>query len=288
LFTDVGGSGDNFISTTLDDECATPITSGVAPFTGCYQPEGSLSAFDGEDSAGLWALEVTDDYVGDSGSLEAWSLEFCGAPDQDGDGVPDVVDNCPETSNPGQDDVDLDGVGDACDNCPNDFNPGQEDNDGDGPGDACDADDDNDFMPDAYENAHVCLDPLVPDASADPDGDGLTNLAEMTLGTDPCSHDALLASDSDGDGFTDGLEQFLGTDPLDTCPDDPSDDAWPPDMNIDTSCNLLDLLQYRPVILTEVGDPDYDQRFDLNADGHIDILDLLQYRPVILTQCTNP
>jgi hypothetical protein len=35
--------------------------------------------------------------------------------DQDGDGVPDVSDNCPSVANPDQADVDGDGLGDACD-----------------------------------------------------------------------------------------------------------------------------------------------------------------------------
>ncbi|TMA34115.1 MAG: hypothetical protein E6J87_08025, partial [Deltaproteobacteria bacterium] len=37
------------------------------------------------------------------------------APDADGDGVPDLVDNCPNASNSAQFDSDLDGPGDACD-----------------------------------------------------------------------------------------------------------------------------------------------------------------------------
>jgi uncharacterized repeat protein (TIGR01451 family) len=46
--------------------------------------------------------------------------------DADGDGMPDDVDNCPNTANPGQEDADGDGVGDVCDTCT--------DTDGDGYG----------------------------------------------------------------------------------------------------------------------------------------------------------
>ncbi|CAN5412473.1 hypothetical protein BH23VER1_BH23VER1_17830 [soil metagenome] len=45
-------------------------------------------------------------------------------------------------------------------------------------------------------------------AGGDPDGDGLTNLEEFQLGTDPQN------PDTDGDGLTDGEEVALGTDPL--------------------------------------------------------------------------
>lgn len=59
-------------------------------------------------------------------------------PDTDGDGVPDINDNCPLVYNLDQADMDQDGVGDVCDNCPTITNVDQADSDHDGIGDACD------------------------------------------------------------------------------------------------------------------------------------------------------
>ena len=72
LFSDVGDDGDNFQDTLIDDEALTPITSGVAPFEGSFQPEGEggLASFDGESSDGVWLLLVRDDVIAfDSGTL---------------------------------------------------------------------------------------------------------------------------------------------------------------------------------------------------------------------------
>jgi gliding motility-associated-like protein len=72
-------------------------------------------------------------------------------PDDDDDGVLDIIDNCPLTANADQADNDHDGLGDVCDddddndgvldsadNCPMIDNPSQEDRDHDGLGDVCD------------------------------------------------------------------------------------------------------------------------------------------------------
>jgi hypothetical protein len=53
LFTDVGSSGDNFTDTILDDQAGVGIASGVAPFTGSYRPEGSLSALARQNPRGV-------------------------------------------------------------------------------------------------------------------------------------------------------------------------------------------------------------------------------------------
>ncbi len=49
------------------------------------------------------------------------------------------------------------------------------------------SDTDGDGLPDSYENLYACLDAFTPDATADPDGDGLTNGQEYAVGSDFCA-----------------------------------------------------------------------------------------------------
>jgi hypothetical protein len=101
--------------------------------------------------------------------LDGDGLAACQDNDDDGDQVPDVVDNCPGRKNPLQTDTDNDGDGDLCDDdddddgvpdledlCPLNFDPDQEDFDLDGTGDACDADTDGDVDDDGIPNAQDC------------------------------------------------------------------------------------------------------------------------------------
>lgn len=80
LFTDVGGDGHDFNGTILDDQAASSIEGGTAPFVGSYRPEGSLAALNGETANGNWTLEVNDVVNGDTGSLRAWSISISDEP----------------------------------------------------------------------------------------------------------------------------------------------------------------------------------------------------------------
>ena len=71
-----GSSGDNFTNTVFDDEAATPISSGAAPFTGSFRPETLLSALDGMTSAGTWRLKVVDNAGIDVGTIDNWTLSL--------------------------------------------------------------------------------------------------------------------------------------------------------------------------------------------------------------------
>ncbi len=69
-----GGGGDNYTGTAFDDEAATPIGAGAAPFAGVFRPEQPLSYADGGRIGGLWTLEIVDEVGGDSGTLLAWQI----------------------------------------------------------------------------------------------------------------------------------------------------------------------------------------------------------------------
>ena len=131
------------------------------------------------------------------------------------------------------------------------------------------ADIDGDGVSDPSDNC-----PTVPNPTQlDTDGDGLGNVC------DP---------DDDNDGFTDEIESYLRTDSLDACPDGPSDDAWPLDINNDGGINVVtDVLNFRGRIGATPGDPNWWQRLDLNGDGGISVVgDVLTYRGMIGETCT--
>jgi uncharacterized repeat protein (TIGR01451 family) len=161
---------------------------------------------DASDAFPLDPSESADsdgDGVGDN--ADAFPNDPTETTDSDGDGVGDNADAFP-TDPAETTDSDGDGVGDNGDAFPTD--PSETvDTDGDGIGNNADPDDDNDGLLDGFEVANG-FDPLLPgEQNADPDGDGLDNLAEQATGTDP------LDPDSDGDGVSDGDEVAAGSNP---------------------------------------------------------------------------
>ena len=99
-----------------------------------------LSAYQGSDLTSLSLLACNDDAFGSyqsgiyfpvsagetvyvqvggfAGGTGYFALNLAAGVDSDTDGVPDSLDNCPRTPNPGQQDSDYDRLGDACDPTP--------------------------------------------------------------------------------------------------------------------------------------------------------------------------
>jgi hypothetical protein len=142
-------------------------------------------------------------------------------PDEDGDGILDPYDVCPDQGDPEQADADDDGVGDACndsidrdgddfadelDVCPDDFDPAQEDRDHDDIGDLCD-----EFPDDADNDLLRCSADL---ASCQLDRNALADELDLTqMELDECLSQPPSLPDADSDGEAD---------PTDACPATPT------------------------------------------------------------------
>jgi subtilisin-like proprotein convertase family protein len=92
-----GGAGDNYGTacspdngrTTFDDDAVTPVATGLAPFVGTFKPDQALAAFNGKVGSavnGTWKLRIIDDFFGDSGNVNCWSLLLTAATCPDGGG----------------------------------------------------------------------------------------------------------------------------------------------------------------------------------------------------------
>jgi YD repeat-containing protein len=76
----VNNPGDNFVGTVFSDSAATPLSSGAAPYTGTFKPQGGrLAAFAGKPVAGKWTLRVSDLAENDVGTLTGWGLRTSAA-----------------------------------------------------------------------------------------------------------------------------------------------------------------------------------------------------------------
>lgn len=79
LTSDNGENGDNYTGTLFHASCPQ-ITSGMAPFSGCFSPEASMAPLAGVSAQGTWQLKLTDDAMDDIGTLNDWALVLCIAP----------------------------------------------------------------------------------------------------------------------------------------------------------------------------------------------------------------
>jgi hypothetical protein len=77
LFSNIGGDGDNFTNTCLNQDAASDVVSSTPPFTGTFKPSGQMgSVNNGQMGSGTWYLRVTDSYGGDEGIVTSFSLTF--------------------------------------------------------------------------------------------------------------------------------------------------------------------------------------------------------------------
>ena len=134
----------------------------------------------------------------------------------DADGVNDNADAFPNNAAETVD-AHSDTVGDNADNCPAISNTSQTNTDADAEGDACDVDDDNDGLSDTAE-VTLGTDPLLVDTDSDKVNDNTDN-CPITANTNQLDTDSdgagnVCDTDDDNDGLSDTAEAALGTDPL--------------------------------------------------------------------------
>jgi len=256
--------------------------------SGAWDPRGSSTAGDA-DLDGLPAVCDPNDAAANN--------------DQDGDGWPNRIDNCPLVVNgAGQLDQDVasnaavqdggprsDGIGAACDAAPGTPNGNYhrtalvyrncitgnvavDDTDGDG----------------VCETGPVGTITDPNDTNTDSDGDGVSDRTDNCLSAsnpatagftqvdydmdgagDPCD------SDVDGDTWSNAAETTIGTDPLDPCPENASDNAWPADINNDNFSDISDVSALTGVFGQLV--PPAPARYNIAPDvpdGFVDITDI--------------
>ena len=184
------------------------------------------TGFRADEAVGIGVASGNPGYDGDITFSASAVFDAADLGDADGDGLWDVIDNCPAVANADQTDTDGDDIGDACDSCVNDA-----DNDADGDGlcgdvDNCPATANSDQNDADEDGAGDACDSCVFDPYNDADGDGVcgdvdncpatansdqNDADEDSLGDacDSCPFDA--DNDADGDGLCGDVDNCPAT-----------------------------------------------------------------------------
>lgn len=88
LIAEAGGDAVDFFF-SFDDQAASEEIECPATGGGTYQPNEPLEAFNGENAAGIWSLEIVGSAETEIGSLSGWGLQIC----YSGDEVSSVSEN---------------------------------------------------------------------------------------------------------------------------------------------------------------------------------------------------
>ena len=270
LFSGVGGSANDFIDTVLDDEAATAIGDGAAPFTGTWIPENALSTFDTETIDGDWVLILSDCCGGDNGELVNWSLEFV-APvldDADADGAVDGCgdcDNADDTVFPGAEEICGDTIDQDCDGADDvaDFDGDLAEN-ADCGGTDCDDADAN-----AYPGAaEICADGIDQDCDEQDD-----DIFDADFDGDPCDTDCDDADPLAFNGFAELCDDGIDNDCDAGTPD--LNDADGDGSNCVDDCDDTNPIVFpgSPEILCDNIDNDCDELSEDIDDGDSDTFD---------------
>jgi hypothetical protein len=199
---DTDGDGVPDFQDTDSDNNGLPDAKEVHPDGSPYTPENPPSDTDGDKYPDYADDDNDNDTLSDVDELvnglpvdtDGDGLPDLDDPDSDNDGIPDGVEGLGDADGDGipnfRDlDSDNDGIPDACEAGKN-FKPGQlpADSDKDGKYDFLDVDSDNDGLRDDEEdlnkNCEIEFDETDP-RDPDTDGDGVSDLIELTLGSDP-------------------------------------------------------------------------------------------------------
>jgi hypothetical protein len=139
------------------------------------------------------------------------------------------------------------------------------------------ADADADVIHDGIDNCLTVSNPLQEDVDGDNAGDACDNCPNWPNASQSLPPWPVPANDPDCDGFSATVENSAGTDPFDNCPDDPSDNAWPADIDNDTFSDITEITALAASFGQPV--PPAPTRHDIApapVDAFVDITDIVR------------